>query len=135
MAHGNDPWSLGSIDAIKIPGQPLILGIGLVVVVVAMHSTKWSTISHVGLVSRGQCLVALDVPCEGPLRTTGIIGFAVDGDKVSKTVVEGVPEIANTASFGSRHTETVLVGSEVSVVVSELTAMEMNTHLCEGGQL
>lgn len=118
VTHGNDPGSLLAVHALQILLQPLVLLIGLVVLDAAVDSTEGTTVSDEGLGLLGVGLVAGEILSKGPLGAVGEVGFTVDGDEVGKTVVERVPEVADTAGLLTGHAETVLVGSEVSMHLS-----------------
>ena len=142
MAHGNDPRSLGTVNSSKIRSQPLVLlvsRIGFPIIVV--DRTKWSTIGGEGLDFRWMGLITFKVSEERIFRAVGIVGLAVNGDKVGKTVIEGIPEISNTTSFIARHLEAIDVGSKVSSDVSFCTYKVVSRfegniiYLWEGGQL
>jgi hypothetical protein len=132
VAHDNDPRSLGTVDAGEILSQPLVLSICSVVFVAAINSTKWPTVGNICLAFRGVGLIAREVSYEGILRAIGEVGLAIQGDKVGKTVVKGVPKVAYTASFGSWHSETVLVGRKVSDIVREKKSVMKNVIAMEG---
>ena len=119
MTYDNDPRSLGTVDASEILGQPLVLSIGSDVLVAAINSTKWPTVGNIGLAFRGVGLITREVSYKGILRAIGEVGLTVHSDKVGKTVVKGVPKVTYTASFGSWHSEAVLVGRKVSDIVRE----------------
>jgi hypothetical protein len=58
-------------------------------------------------------LISTKIAGERPFGAIGEIGFAVESNEVGQTVVEGVPEIANTSRLITGVPETILVGSEV----------------------
>lgn len=119
MTHDNDPRSLGAVDAGQILLEPLELlvgGVGLPVTTV--NGTEWAGVSDEGLALGGQGLVGLFVADEWPRWAVWEIGLGLDRDKVANTVVERVPEVADTTTLSSWHAESMLIGSEISSFVS-----------------
>lgn len=117
VAHDDNPGSLGTVDTLKIFLQPLVLLVGRGVRHVA-DTAEGTAVGDEGLRLLGVSLITGDILGEGPLGALGVIGLTVQGDKVSKAVVEGVPEVTDTAGLLTWHAESVLVGSEVSVMGS-----------------
>lgn len=116
MAHGNDPGGLLAVDGGKVLCEPLVLLVSLgVLVLVVVDLAEGARIGDKGLVLRGQDVLAADITDERPFGGVGEVGLTVNGDEVRETIVERVPEVANTASLSTRHAETVDVGGEVSV--------------------
>lgn len=137
VAHDDDPGSLGAVDTLEVLLQPLVLLVGLGVGHVG-NAAEGTAVSDVGLRLRGVSLVAGEILGERPLGAVGVVGFSVHRDKVGETVVEGVPEVADTAGLLTGHAETVLVGSEVSTTVlagGHIIEIRSLTNLWEGGQL
>lgn len=114
MAVDEDPGSLFAVDGGEIFGQPLVLLVGFVVFpVVVVDATERTAVGDEGLCFGRQSLVAFDVTDEGPFGAVGEVRLGVDTDEMGETVVEGVPEVADTATFLSGHAEAVLEGCEV----------------------
>ena len=126
VAHGEDPRSFLAVDAGEIFGEPLVLLVGLVVFVATGHCAEGAAVGDESFACGGKGLVAFDIVGERFLWAVGEVGFAVEGDEVCEAVVEGVPEVADSAGLLAGHAEAVLVGGEVSV--TEL-AMRKN-NLC-----
>ena len=114
MTIDEDPGSLFAVDGSEIFGQPLVLFISFVVFpVVVVDATERTAVGDEGLCFGRQSLVAFDVTGEGPFGAVGEVRLGVDTDEMGETVVEGVPEVADTATFLSGHAEAVLEGCEV----------------------
>lgn len=114
MAHNDKPWGLGAVDGSQILEEPLVLLVVLVLSNVAVDCTEWATVGDESLAFGGVGLVALDIAGERPLWAVWEVGLTIDGNEMSQTVIEGVPEVANTTSLGSGHAESVLVGGEIT---------------------
>jgi hypothetical protein len=94
----------------------LVSGVGLPIVVV--DCAEWSTVGGVGLGFRGVRLITFQVSEERILGAISKVGLAVNRDKMGKTIIEGVPEVADPTSFITRHLEAVDIGSEIPGDVS-----------------
>lgn len=119
VAHGDDPRRLGAIDRLEVLDEPLVLFICRVVVdAVAVNLAKGTGIRHKSLVLERMRLVGVgpfrDFPGKGPLGGVGKVGLAVERDEVGQTIVERVPEIADTAALGTGRTESVLESCKVA---------------------
>lgn len=135
MGHGDDPGGLGAVDGGEVVLEPLVLGVGLGVGVVS-QGTEGAAVGDEGLALGGVLALALGITNEGPLRAEGEVGLAVERDEVREPVVERVPHIADAAGLIAGHAEAVLVGREVSIIISISVALLHHvTYLCEGGQL
>jgi hypothetical protein len=114
VAHGEDPGRLFAVDAGQVFGEPLVLFVVLVVFPAAVHGAERAAVGDEGLLLGGESFISFEVACEGPFGAVSEVGFAVQGDEVGEAVVEGVPEVADSAGLLARHAEAVLVGGEVS---------------------
>lgn len=135
MAHDNHPRGLATVHTSQILLQPLVLGIGLCVLDAALDRPKGPAVGDEGLRGRGQLFVTLHVPVEGPLGAIREVGLAVNTNEVGEAIVERIPEITDTACFGTRHIEPVLVGREVSIALLEYIEhgrREISTSAKEG---
>lgn len=138
MAHHNNPRSQRAVDACQIGLEPLVLLIGLVVIDATINTTKWAAVGNVGLALLRESLVAAKIASEWVFGALGEIGLTVKSDEVCQSVIERVPEVANTTSQITRAPETILVSSEVPRLRKISTARRQQKifiYLWEGGQL
>lgn len=115
VAHGDNPGGLLAVNLGKVILEPLVLFVRLLDVNVASDGAKGARVGREGLVGGDLGLTLLEVLGKGSLGGVGVVSLTVEGDEVSKTIVEGVPEVGDTLGLGTRHTETVLVSSVVAL--------------------
>lgn len=94
MTRYDNPWCLGAVNTCEILSQEFKLLIGITKAADTMEVFD-TTVFNWASVACAQ------------------IGFRIHVDKVDKTIVPGVPEVAETIRLLRRHTPVVLVAGEV----------------------
>lgn len=149
MAHRDNPRRLGTVDALQVIDQPLVLLVRSVVIdLVIVDGAKGTRVGDVGLVDRRVRFVGVralgDVAEKRPLGGVDVICFTVEGDEVCEAVVVAIPHVAHAAGFYTRGAETVLIGGEVTEEkhcqrlcqgLRQGFSSQCKTHRCDGGQL
>lgn len=118
MRHDKDPGSKGTVNLLQVRLEPLILLVSLVVAIVA-DTAKWTTIGDVSFIFLRVSLIPTEVASERPFGAVDKVGLTIESNEVGQTVVEGIPEVANTTGFITGVPETMLISSEVSTQVSQ----------------
>lgn len=82
MKRSNNSRGLAAIDIRQIIGQPLVLRVSLGIIVI-IHVSKRSTISHSCILLSRLCLVVINTLSRRALRTVLGVGLCIYEDEVS----------------------------------------------------
>ena len=90
MAENDNPGRQGTVDGCQIVGEP----VNLLVV-----TAEWTAVLGTALIWAYEAVAK--------------VGFGIDVDEMSHSIVVGVPEVAKTAGRAARHTPMVDVAREI----------------------